>query len=141
MGRRRQCERSDRRNVNVMQDYDSFVSPSGLEYVIFNPAQLLPLFVLHITSSAGSNWTDHLPQHMLSQRLHGALHHPLDGTSLTERKDRQRVLTAHARKHLPHGFGPAGLNFVVEDIAPVDDDEELWGEFQSSLDEFQASRK
>jgi hypothetical protein len=124
-----------------MEDFDSFISPSGLEYVIFNPAQLLPLYVLHITNASGSSWADNLPQHMLSQRLRVALRHPLDGTAATEKKDRQRLLTAHARKHLPHGFGPAGLNFVVEDIAPVDDDEELWGEFQDSLDEFQASRK
>jgi len=44
---------------------------------------------------------------------------------------RRKILTKIARKHFPHGFGPAtGDNFVVEEIGAVDDDEEEWGDYQ-----------
>jgi hypothetical protein len=130
-----------------LPEYDSTVSPSQLEYVIFNPAQLLPLFVLHIATGTGSEWTSNLPEAMLPSEPRNRRFAEDDMASARSEKERQRKLTAAARKHLPQGFGPRGGNFVVEDIAPVDDDEELWGEYQSPDtwrefgDEFQTERR
>jgi hypothetical protein len=107
-----------------------------LEYVTFHPAQLLPLFVLHITNATGSD-ADYLSPFVRSPGLTGDL---LRGEVSSEGQ-RRILLTAHARKRLPSGFGPKGTHFVVEDMAPVDEDEELWGEFQTEhVGEFQKAR-
>ncbi|KAG8924522.1 hypothetical protein FRC01_011380, partial [Tulasnella sp. 417] len=136
MGRRFEMKSGEsqfRRNPEVAQGYDSHVSPAGLEYVIFNPEHLLPLYVLHLEDSLSSRpaWNTPTPAAAPSSRpldpssnLHGAS----ADISLAERR---KLLTAQARKHFPYGFGAAsGSKFVVEEIAPVDDDEEEWGEYQ-----------
>ncbi|KAG8983208.1 hypothetical protein FRB90_006219 [Tulasnella sp. 427] len=124
-----------RRNPDLLKGYDSHVSPSGYEYVVFNPEHLLPLYVLHlknpVASSAALKRAWNAPGPIIdscsvdpSSALYGA---SADLSLLARRK----LLTAQARKHFPYGFGPAsGTKFVVEEIAPVDDDEEEWGEYQ-----------
>jgi len=108
MGRQRDVSSARRFNPHVDEGYDSHVSPNQMEYVIFNSAQILPLYVLHLGNGQA--------QHELPTTL--SVPQPVD-------------LTAYARKHLPNGFGTAkGGRFLVEEIAPVDDDEELWGEYQ-----------
>lgn len=108
MGRRRNVTSPRRFNSNVEEGFDSHVSPNELEYVVFNSVQVLPLYVLHLG--------DQQAQSVLPKGLD--FRQPVD-------------LTEYARKYLPNGFGMArGRRFVVEEIAPVDDDEELWGEYQ-----------
>ena len=43
--------------------------------------------------------------------------------------ERKKLLTAMARKNLPFGFGAAGENFVVEEIAEYSDDDEDFDEY------------
>jgi hypothetical protein len=132
MGRRHNVLEYRRQNSEVEEGYDSHVSPSKMEYVIFNPAQLLPLFVLHLGSASRK---DMIPRQLDSfgggYSVNGM---PIEYSSLTKLS-----LTERARKYLPLGYGAAtGTKFVVEAIAPVDDDEEFWGEFQG---EYQRERE
>lgn len=137
MGRRYEMRRGEsqfRRNTGVAQGYDSHVSPSQLEYVIFNPEHLLPLYVLHLEDSASNRTAWNAPAPTIS----ASTSRPLDPSSNLSGAsvdislvERRKLLTAQARKHFPYGFGAAsGSKFVVEEIAPVDDDEEEWGEYQ-----------
>ncbi|KAF8876771.1 hypothetical protein CPB84DRAFT_1966496 [Gymnopilus junonius] len=124
MGRR--CRVKDVRHSNDTAEngYDSHVSPNGLEYIVFQSAQVLPLYVLHLGSSSMT------PASSLGLRQPGSV--TFEGN-----------LTEYARKHLPNGFGAAsGHRFVVEAIAPVDDDEEVWGDYQDdTYGEFQWQRR
>lgn len=62
------------------------------------------------------------------------------GDDYKRKKAIQRVLTAEAGKNLPRGFGPAGQNFIVEEIGIISDDEEVWGEYQDQRrNEYQES--
>ncbi|KAG6832852.1 hypothetical protein H0H87_000206 [Tephrocybe sp. NHM501043] len=72
--------------------------------------RVLPLYVLHLGQSRHASGPEHL----------ALIKTPMEGN-----------LTYYARKHLPNGFGTAsGHQFTVLEIAPIDDDEELWGEYQ-----------
>ncbi|KAG6824547.1 hypothetical protein H0H92_006508, partial [Tricholoma furcatifolium] len=128
LGRRRQMKHSDtrRRIPTVEEGYDSHVSPSKLEYIVFNSAQVLPLYVLHLGEARRMST------------------HESDPVACAVSTRQEGDLTAYARKHLPNGFGAAsGHRFVVLDVAPVDDDEEVWGEYQFGADmqgEFQNER-
>ncbi|KAG8983338.1 hypothetical protein FRB90_006116 [Tulasnella sp. 427] len=139
MGRRYQVRLGGiselRRNPDLLKGYDSHVSPSGDEYVVFNPEHLLPLYVLHlknpVASSAALKRAWNAPGPIDDPRAmdpSSALYGASADLSLLARR---KLLTAQARKHFPYGFGPAsGTKFVVEEIAPVDDDEEEWGDYQ-----------
>lgn len=126
MGRRCFMSYTRRQIPTVEQGFHSHVSPGQLEFIVFNSAQALPLYVLHIVDDRGTN---EIPTTVNANQT-GLVHF-------------QGNLTEYARKHLPDGFGAAhGHRFVVEAIAPIDDDEELWGEFQHDREngEFQAER-
>ncbi|KAG6916106.1 hypothetical protein DXG01_008379 [Tephrocybe rancida] len=116
MGRRFHIDDSWLRGTKTLiPGYDSHVSPGSLEYIVFDPAQVLPLYVLHL----GEGKADVArPSESLVANSHN--------------------MTEYARKHFPLGFG--GGRFVVEAIAPVDDDEELWGENQYDGDEESVDR-
>ncbi|KAG6917221.1 hypothetical protein DXG01_003335 [Tephrocybe rancida] len=131
MGRRRLMTETRRYIPTVEPGFDSHVSPSQLEYIVFNSAQVLPLYVLHLGN--GREESDPRPNLPLS----------IPSSALSEDN-----LTEYARKHLPNGFGASsGHRFTVLEIAPIDDDEELWGEYQhidagsdANLGEFQDER-
>lgn len=98
--------------------YDSHMSEDGRQYVVFHEAQILPCYVLHLMFRSNGERTETTNTHRIERGSH---------QSATKE---QKILTQMARKNLPFGFGPRGSNFVVEEIAPVSDDEEEWGEFQ-----------
>ncbi|KAF5385950.1 hypothetical protein D9615_002665 [Tricholomella constricta] len=132
MGRRHLMSSTRRLKPTVEQGFDSHVSPNEMEYVVFNSAQVLPLYVLHLGDGPSASASSSMPM---------ALDVPRPGLVHFEGN-----LTEYARKHLPHGFGAAsGHRFVVEAIAPVDDDEELWGDYQhddaDERGEFQGERE
>ncbi|KIO23232.1 hypothetical protein M407DRAFT_214972 [Tulasnella calospora MUT 4182] len=95
---------------------DSAATPDK-EHIIFDPVQLLPLYVLHLedhsATSGGWKAEDDSSSNNVSD------------------KARKKLLTAQAKKHFPYGFGAAGSKFVVEEIASPQDDEEEWGEHQT----------
>ncbi|KAF8070035.1 hypothetical protein FPV67DRAFT_1667930 [Lyophyllum atratum] len=128
MGRRCNMTATLRSIPGVKQGFDSHVSPNKMEYIVFNSAQVLPLYVLHLGNGPVKS---EVPR----------------GLTIVQSKPAQFEgnLTKYARKHLPMGFGAAsGHRFVVEAIASIDDDEELWGEYQHDVDmagEFQLERR
>ena len=67
MGRSVICHHSDnlRASSNPQSGYDSHMSPSKFEYIVFNPAQVLPLYVLHVTdgnANLSSAWSRRIAQ-------------------------------------------------------------------------------
>lgn len=137
MGRRFEMRGGDniyRRNPEVARGYDSHVSPSGLEYVIFAPEHLLPLYVLHLEDSTSNRPAWNVPAPVApapSSRPLDPSSNLVGASADISLAARRKLLTAQARKHFPYGFGAAsGSKFVAEEIAPVDDDEEEWGEYQ-----------
>ncbi|KAK5677195.1 hypothetical protein LTS10_010384 [Elasticomyces elasticus] len=119
----------------------SHVSPNKLEYVVFDAAQIVPCYVLHLDYEAEtakrvlagmpSNPLD-VPKRVAADprkqtgyadddedRMPGAI------------KAKKQALKAAATKWFPYGYGTArGTNFVIEEIAEVSDDEEEYGDFQ-----------
>jgi hypothetical protein len=106
----------------------SLVSPDRMEYVIFDAAQIVPCYVLHIDFGA-QKAPDTLrpppeaPNFWATTKTHTKLrrkeHVPSEIEAIKVAKK------AAAAKWLPFGFGLAtGASFVIEDIAEVDDDEE-----------------
>ena len=124
--------------------YDSHVSPSKYEYVIFNSAQLLPLIVLHVTNGIANHesiWKQRFLQgppiklnegyDVLSEMRKSSIAEIYTSETILTVGMQRRIMTKIARKHFPFGFGPAeGDRFIVEEIGAVDDDEEEWGEYQ-----------
>lgn len=128
MGRRCHLLETRQWDPEVMKGFDSHVSPNGLEYIVFDSAQILPIYVLHLGNSSSESEN---PFTSINLNPPGPVYF-------------KGNLTEYARKHLPMGFGAStGYRFVVEAIAPVDDDEELWGEYQVDdyKGEFQLERK
>ncbi|KAK4501324.1 hypothetical protein PRZ48_007132 [Zasmidium cellare] len=114
----------------------SHVSPDGMEYVVFDPAQILPCYVLHIDFGADvAHQIFNLTEAKASKTpALSRVKTDFDDTddSPGAKVAKKEALKAQAMKWLPHGFGTAtGTNFVVEEIADVSDDEEEVGEFQA----------
>ena len=106
------------------QGYDSHLSADGEQVVLFKQWQALPCYVLHLSERKQKLTRDHEQYGVVTDK------HSASGLAgVKGHKDRRALLTALARKNLPYGFGPAGANFVVEDMAPYEDDEEDWGEY------------
>ena len=105
--------------------YDSHVSADNTEMVLFKNAQVLPCYVIHY------EWlTDKQADPM----------HGIDRTDISS-KDKQIKMKAQALKHLPYGFGPAGANFIVEEVADPDEDD-LDEEYQNDVvNEYQKDRE
>ena len=150
-GRVYTCSDYLRNLKSPFEDYDSHVSPSGFEYIVFNSSQLLPLYVLHVTDgdpNLESFWKLRIqqgpPVHLRAgfdvlgyRRRTGIEEIDKSETNLTLSM-RRKIMTKVARKHFPLGFGPAtGDKFIVEEIGAVDDDEEEWGEYQMDRKGFQ----
>ncbi|KAI1768792.1 ADP-ribosylation [Hypoxylon sp. FL1150] len=115
---------------------DSHIANRNLEYVVFDTAQILPVYVIHI------DWGQDNALHFAGLPVDPGRFVP----SQTRRQpklvedvrfpgDVQRekaAALARAAKYFPYGFGPAtGGRFVVEEIGEVDEDEEEYGEYQA----------
>ena len=134
----------NRKCTSPYDDFDSHVSPSGFEYVVFNSAQLLPLYVLHVSSgdpNLSSFWARRVqqgPPVSLRAGFNAIESRNRTGIEEIDQSDadltlsmKRKILTRIARKHFPLGFGPAtGDKFMVEEIGAVDEAEEDWGEYQ-----------
>jgi hypothetical protein len=135
-----QCEEGFDSHIGKMNDPNK--SPD--EYIVFNSAQVLPLYVLHVDYEPAPgepgprNWQTWMAGWLKRQRRYSTGVDEIDYsyTKLTLAMKR-KILTKVATKHFPLGFGPAvGNKFVVEEIAPVDDDDEEWGEYQMDRQAF-----
>jgi hypothetical protein len=139
MGRPIQVSREDTRRTEGISDQnaDSHVSPNGLEYIVFDEAQIIPCYVLHLDYGSES-----AKKHFERYKAHPfkaiKLQSRVDYHSQGEMEDfpaakvaRKEALKAAASKWFPYGYGPAtGTNFVIEEIGDVSDDEEEYGEYQ-----------
>lgn len=89
------------------ETFDSCVSPSGKEWVLFNEAAILPLLVLHVAPK------DPRAPKEIDRGLVD------EGTTAVDRRARLAALRGMATKNLPFGFGEAGGRFVVEEVGEV----------------------
>ncbi|KAL9095094.1 MAG: hypothetical protein Q9165_002697 [Trypethelium subeluteriae] len=137
MGRSWQVTRADnwRLETQTKEGTDSCIANDNLEYVVFEPAQVLPCYVLHLDWGARHNMTKRLMElqsNLIGMPKPGAW--AFKATNSEFAGDRQRnkeARKAAAAKWFPYGFGPAtGSRFIIEDIGEVDDDEEEYGDYQ-----------
>ena len=119
------------------KDADSHVSPNGLEYIVFEEAQIIPCYVLHLdygSEEAKKHFDAYEKQPRKAIKLQSRVScttHLESDDSPAARQSRKETLKAAASKYFPYGYGPAtGTNFVIEEIGDVSDDEEDFGEFQ-----------
>jgi hypothetical protein len=139
MGRPIEVSREATRRTEGISDQnaDSHVSPNGLEYIVFDEAQIIPCYVLHLdygSESAKKHFERYQKQPFKAIKLQSRV----DCAPEREAEDtpaakvaRKEALKAAASKWFPYGYGPAtGTNFVIEEIGDVSDDEEEYGEYQ-----------
>ncbi|KAI0004441.1 ADP-ribosylation [Xylariaceae sp. FL0662B] len=138
MGRTAQMHREDnwRSESEPYPGADSHVANRGLEYIVFDPRQILPVYVIHI------DWGQENAQHFedlpanprnFAPAQVAANPRPQDGILWpADRKRAQAAVFARASKWFPYGYGPAsGGRFVVEAVGEVDEDEEEYGDYQA----------
>ena len=137
MGRTKRVDRSFglRNESTAVANHDSHIANRDLEYVVFDVAQILPVYVIHL------DWGDmnqlHLDDYIPSDPTKWVRRQPLtknsdvaptmagiSGMAPGERKKAKEAIMARASKWFPYGFGPISKkNFVVEDVAEISDDE------------------
>jgi len=136
MGRALQVTRDlTKRTIQIAdKTADPHVSPNLLEYVVFDTAQIIPCYVVHLDLGLESarEWLKWAPADRWTwkkkiretRRYKGHLF-PGEVEALKQAKK------AAASKWFPYGYGPAiGTSFVIEEIAAHSDDEEDYGEYQ-----------
>ncbi|PKS05642.1 hypothetical protein jhhlp_008161 [Lomentospora prolificans] len=149
MGRFARVDRSDdlRMSKTALPGKDSHIANRDLEYIVFDAAHILPVYVIHLDWGADNRF-HYIPQNRWewqapsrnNAKRDNSLTPTMAGISSMTPGDRQRAkeaVMARARKWFPYGYGPGtNGNFVVEDVGEVSDDEEEYGEFQNMrLDE------
>lgn len=115
---------------------NSHVNPNQMEYIVFNRAQILPCYVIHLDwgqdnarffqdiPDNSNAWVNQL-QKPTPKKLHPLLLAPGD------RQRAQQALKSKAAKWFPYGYGPAtGTSFVIEEVGDVDEDDENYGDYQ-----------
>jgi len=151
MGRPATVSRSETRRTTdiLVGSAHSHVSPCGSEYIVFDSAQIIPCYILHLDDHPDMRNSDatgdpsttlgRLDISALRSRNYGmpeaqAGESPIEWAGDVKR--RKAAVKASALKYLPYGFGSAtGTNFVVEDVADISDDEEIYGDFQEQRTE------
>ncbi|KAF5334856.1 hypothetical protein D9758_014299 [Tetrapyrgos nigripes] len=155
MGRSAQLSRADnwREQSRPYPGSDSHIANEGREFIVFDNAQILPCYVVHLDWGRGG--VD--AESFVLNNLNGSAR-TIDGTTTRgignrrawlkasedsispgEKKRLKEERLAQAAKFFAYGFGPvSGKNIIIEDIADVDDDEEDYGEYQvDRLDDVQ----
>ena len=108
-----------------MEGATSHVGFSRMEYIVFDRAQILPCYVIHLDwDKDHEDYFKNLPQNpraWVAQRKN--LTHPKLFTKTLGPGDKQRLKEAKiakAAKYLGYGFGPAsGFKLMIEEIAEV----------------------
>ncbi|KAK7992215.1 hypothetical protein PG996_012772 [Apiospora saccharicola] len=137
------------------EDVDSYVANRELEYIVFSPAQIVPVYVVHLdwgernaAHFAGlptdpSQWIKVPKQNKTHKRL---LQEEQKDICPADKQRAKQAIMARASKWFPYGYGPAtNGKFVVEEVGEVDDDEEDYGDYQAlrgeDLDRVQRTNK
>jgi hypothetical protein len=117
----------------------SHVSPNQLEYVVFDNAQIIPVYVLHldygaeVTRAEFDRIANDPAQFFQTRRQTKTVNKWGSRPELCpgEIQRKKEAIKAAASKWFPYGYGPAQrINFVIEEIAEISDDEEVYGDFQ-----------
>ncbi|KAI1338412.1 ADP-ribosylation [Xylariaceae sp. FL0016] len=138
MGRAAALFRDDnwRLQTECYENADSHVANNQREYIVFDKAQIIPVYVIHIDWGAdnASRFAD-LPSNPTSYVSNRKKTHPKLLKDVKWPLDIQRerlAIKARASKWFPCGYGPAtGGRFVVEEVGEIDDDEETYGDYQA----------
>lgn len=121
-------------------DSHAVLDEGAVQYVVFNEAQIIPCYVIHmdlgveearkdmeelpLDPPAGNQEHDGDKNNKPSPKLTKA------AMSSSDLECEQAAKQAAASKRLPFGFGPAtGTTFVVDEIGETSDDEEYYGEY------------
>lgn len=140
MGRPLQVTReATRRTTEIANETaNSHVSPNLCEYIVFEGAQIIPCYVVHLDFGveAAREWLQSTPEdpNEYEKKKHPKLvKQDLFPGELAELKQAKK---AAALKWFPYGYGPAtGSSFVIEEIGAVSDDEENYGDYQGQRQE------
>jgi hypothetical protein len=141
MGRTAGLTRKDnwRNHSEAMPHADSHVANSEYEYIVFDEAQIVPCYVIHLDWGAEmARWfLESIPEdseEWVEQQKKKT--HPRLLPKVTYAGDLEREKAAKqaaAAKWFPYGYGPAkGTRFVIEEIGETSDDEENYGEYQDA---------
>jgi hypothetical protein len=141
MGRTAGLTRDDnwRKHSEAMPQADSHVANSEFEYIVFDEAQIVPCYVLHLDwgAEAARAFLESIPEdsgEWVAQQKKKT--HPRLVPKVTYAGDVERERAAKraaAAKWFPYGYGPAkGTRFVIEEIGETSDDEENYGEYQDA---------
>lgn len=141
MGRTAGVTRGDnwRNHGEAMPQADSHVANSEYEYIVFQEAQIVPCYVLHLDwgAEAARRFLESIPDD--SERWVEARKkttHPKLVPKAMYAGDVEREKAAKqaaAAKWFAYGYGPAqGARFVIEEIGETSDDEENYGEYQDA---------
>ena len=117
---------------------DSHVANREYEYIVFDQAQIIPCYVIHLDlgrdiakyfENVPNNpraWIDDLqPDAHSRRRLRPQAPGPGDERRI------KKALIAKASKYFSYGYGPvSGSKIVIEGVGEVDEDEEEYGEYQ-----------
>lgn len=115
---------------------DSHVNPSQYAYIVFDSAQIVPCYVLHLDYTGDDSHGPNLSSLVQSRGGNTLSKNKWDGNvRLVEAPgDVQRKkaeLIAKGQKFFAYGFGSLnGKQIVIEDVADVDDDDEDYGDYQ-----------
>ncbi|KAE9379821.1 hypothetical protein N431DRAFT_394184 [Stipitochalara longipes BDJ] len=140
MGRPLQVTREATRQTAEIADKtaNSHVSPNLLEYVVFDTAQIIPCYVVHLDFGLESarEWLKWAPADKAAYRKKTHPKRFNDHLFPGEIEALKQAKKAAASKWFPYGYGPAtGTSFVIEEIGAVSDDEENYGEYQGQRQE------
>lgn len=136
MGRSAQMRSEDdwREQSEPYPGADSHVANKQQEYIVFDAAQVLPCYVLHLdlkAVDAEEFLKNQLNNNRKDKPTHAKLHSEVLSPGDTQRLKQERI--ARAAKFFAYGFGPvSGSNIVIEDIAEIDDDDEEYGDYQEN---------
>lgn len=143
MGRTAGLTRGDnwREHGEAMPHADSHVANSEYEYIVFDEAQIVPCYVLHLDWGAkiAREFLESITEdseEWVEQQQKKNKTHPRLASKVTYAGDVEREKAAKqaaAAKWFPYGYGPAqGTRFVIEEIGETSDDEENYGEYQDA---------
>lgn len=111
----------------------SHIGHTALEWIVSDPAQIIPCYVLHLDlkSKSAQNALAKAPSHPLQWPVRNNSINLKNLPSPGKRQALAREKKAIAAKYFPYGFGPGkGTSFVIEEIGETSDDEESYGDFQ-----------
>jgi hypothetical protein len=117
---------------------DSHVGNNQMEYIVFNTARILPVYVLHLDWGDANDLHLYIPRDPYdwsqaeNDRSWRRGRNDDEAVWAGDKKRQKEAVMARARKWFPYGFGPkSSNNFVVEEVGYVSEDEEDYGEYQA----------